>query len=47
MLYAIETEEITKRIDDIVAVNKISISVKPGELFRLSGTERGRQNHSY
>ena len=37
MLYAIETEEITKRFDDIVAVNKISISVKPGELFGLLG----------
>ena len=37
MLYAIETEEITKRFDDIVAVNKVSISVKPGELFGLLG----------
>jgi len=37
MLYAIETEELTKLFDDIVAVNKISISVKPGELFGLLG----------
>ena len=37
MLYAIETEGITKRFDDITAVNKISISVKPGELFGLLG----------
>jgi len=37
MLYAIETEEITKRFDDIIAVNKVSISVKPGELFGLLG----------
>lgn len=37
MQYAIETDGITKRFDDIVAVNKISISVKPGELFGLLG----------
>ncbi len=37
MLYAIETKEITKHFDDITAVNKVSISVKPGELFGLLG----------
>jgi ABC-2 type transport system ATP-binding protein len=37
MRYAIETEEITKRFSDIVAINKVSISVKPGELFGLLG----------
>ncbi|MFZ3167078.1 MAG: ATP-binding cassette domain-containing protein [Candidatus Methanoperedens sp.] len=37
MLYAIETSGITKRFDDVNAVNKISISVKPGELFGLLG----------
>ena len=37
MLYAIETSGITKRFDDVTAVNKISISVKPGELFGLLG----------
>ncbi|MBU3967554.1 MAG: ATP-binding cassette domain-containing protein [Euryarchaeota archaeon] len=37
MLYAIETEGITKRFDDIIAVNDVSISVKPGELFGLLG----------
>jgi ABC-2 type transport system ATP-binding protein len=37
MLNAIETEGITKRFDDIIAVNNVSISVKPGELFGLLG----------
>ncbi len=37
MNYAIETEGITKRFDDIIAVNNITISVKPGELFGLLG----------
>ena len=37
MLYAIETSGITKSFDDVTAVNKISISVKPGELFGLLG----------
>ncbi len=37
MLNAIVTEEISKRFEDIVAVNKVSISVKPGELFGLLG----------
>jgi ABC-2 type transport system ATP-binding protein len=37
MQYAIETEGITKRFDDIIAVNNITISVKPGELFGLLG----------
>jgi ABC-2 type transport system ATP-binding protein len=37
MLYAIETEGITKRFDEITAVNNVSISVKPGELFGLLG----------
>ena len=37
MLYAIETSGITKRFDDITAVNKVSIQVMPGELFGLLG----------
>lgn len=37
MIHAIETEGITKRFDDIIAVNKVTISVKPGELFGLLG----------
>ncbi len=37
MKYAIETENITKIFENIVAVNKVSISVKPGELFGLLG----------
>ena len=37
MLYAIETSGITKCFDEVNAVNKISISVKPGELFGLLG----------
>ena len=37
MLYAIETSGITKRFEEVTAVNKISISVKPGELFGLLG----------
>ncbi len=37
MLYAIETERITKKFDDLTAVNNVSISVKPGELFGLLG----------
>lgn len=37
MNYAIETDGITKRFDDIIAVNNITISVKPGELFGLLG----------
>ncbi len=37
MLYAIETSGITKRFDEVTAVNKISIRVKPGELFGLLG----------
>src|SRR5574341_2436692 len=37
MLYAIETDRITKRFEDIIAVNNVSISVKPGELFGLLG----------
>lgn len=37
MQYAIETSAITRNFDDITAVNKISINVKPGELFGLLG----------
>ncbi len=37
MLYAIEIDRITRRFDEIVAVNNVSISVKPGELFGLLG----------
>src|SRR3989304_5736121 len=37
MLFAIETRGITKKFDEITAVNNISISVKPGELFGLLG----------
>ncbi len=37
MLYAIETSGITKHFNEITAVNNISISVKPGELFGLLG----------
>jgi ABC-2 type transport system ATP-binding protein len=37
MQYAIETTSITKNFDEITAVNKISITVKPGELFGLLG----------
>jgi ABC-2 type transport system ATP-binding protein len=37
MQYAIETSAITKSFDEINAVNKISIAVKPGELFGLLG----------
>ncbi len=37
MLYAIETEGITKNFDEVTAVNKVSISVKPGELFGMLG----------
>ncbi|MCZ7402889.1 MAG: ATP-binding cassette domain-containing protein [Candidatus Methanoperedens sp.] len=37
MQYAIETSAITKNFDEITAVNKISITVKPGELFGLLG----------
>jgi ABC-2 type transport system ATP-binding protein len=37
MLYAIETSGITKRFEEVTAVNNISISVKPGELFGLLG----------
>jgi len=37
MLYAIETSGITKRFEEVAAVNNISISVKPGELFGLLG----------
>lgn len=37
MLYAIETSGITKHFNEITAVNNVSISVKPGELFGLLG----------
>jgi ABC-2 type transport system ATP-binding protein len=37
MLHAIETSGITKHFNEITAVNKVSISVKPGELFGLLG----------
>jgi len=37
MLHAIETMEITKKFESITAVNNVSISVKPGELFGLLG----------
>ncbi|HMB45171.1 MAG TPA: ATP-binding cassette domain-containing protein, partial [Candidatus Methanoperedens sp.] len=37
MLYAIETSGITKRFEEVTAVNNISISVRPGELFGLLG----------
>ncbi len=37
MLYAIETSSITKHFNGITAVNNVSISVKPGELFGLLG----------
>jgi len=37
MQYAIETSALTKSFDEIIAVNKITITVKPGELFGLLG----------
>lgn len=37
MLYAIETTGITRKFEDITAVNNVSISVRPGELFGLLG----------
>ena len=37
MLYAVETSNITKHFDEITAVNRVSIQVKPGELFGLLG----------
>ncbi len=37
MLYAIETKDITKRFDKILAVNNINISIEQGELFGLLG----------
>jgi ABC-2 type transport system ATP-binding protein len=37
MLYAVETSGIMKKFDDITAVNRVSIAVKPGELFGLLG----------
>ncbi len=37
MLYAIETERISRSFEDVVAVNNISFQVKPGELFGLLG----------
>lgn len=37
MQFAIETVEITKRFEDIIAVNKVCISVRQGELFGLLG----------
>ncbi len=37
MLYAIETDRITKSFEEITAVNSVSIRVEPGELFGLLG----------
>lgn len=37
MLYAIETTKITRDFEGLVAVNNVSIQVKPGELFGLLG----------
>lgn len=37
MIYAIETNRITRHFSEIIAVNNISITVKPGELFGLLG----------
>lgn len=37
MQYAIETHGISKRFDEVIAVNNVSISVRPGELFGLLG----------
>lgn len=37
MQYAIETNNITKNFDGIIAVNNVSISIKQGELFGLLG----------
>jgi ABC-2 type transport system ATP-binding protein len=37
MLYAIETNGITKSFDGVAAVNNVSISIKQGELFGLLG----------
>ena len=34
---AIEVDQLTKRFDDFVAVNGVSFSVKPGEVFGLLG----------
>src|SRR6185369_5627044 len=35
--YAIEVEKLTKRYDDLLAVNEISFTVKKGEVFALLG----------
>ncbi len=37
MLYAIETNDITKNFEGVTAVNKVNISLKQGELFGLLG----------
>lgn len=37
-MYAIETENLTKKFKDKVAVNGISLKIKEGELFALLGT---------
>lgn len=36
-MYAIETKDLTKRYKDLVAVDKLNLSVKEGELFSLLG----------
>lgn len=37
MIYAIETNGITKRYEEVKAVKNVSVQVKPGELFGLLG----------
>ena len=36
-LYSIETKSLTKSFGDVIAVNDISLSVKPGEIFGFLG----------
>lgn len=38
-MYAIETEKLTKKFKEKIAVNGINLKIKEGELFALLGTK--------
>ena len=47
LVSAIEVDNLHKSYGDLKAVDGLSFAVEEGEVFRLAGSEWGRQDHDY
>lgn len=46
MIYAVETENLTKKYNDLLAVDQLNLQIKEGEIFGLLGPNgAGKQPH--